>query len=272
MSNIIRTPEQAERREIQLKELWLLRYFKRCKAVVTSYQKSTIERWNYIIAKDSPIYTNTTDSNLDFRERADKITWLDNIKARVLYGWSLKAIVHCEFFEEDFKIKFKNDYQQAQNIIPEKTLAYFRVEEIKRIEEVVWALEICLDRCGQFVEHVTLCNYLKFLKEYEEGDIMNDSDSEPTKTDLICDKKQLQKLHAEFDGKRWENVELETFLDYMRVEPIGQIKIIGGNKKLAIWLRENIENERNVKLVPNMGVWFKKLIGKNINYSTFFQE
>jgi hypothetical protein len=86
--------------------------------------------------------------------------------------------------------------------------------------------------------------------------------------DLICDKKTLQTLHAEFDGVIWESVTLETFLDFMRVEPIGQIQAIGTNKQLAKWLRENIEYNRSSKLVPNMGKWFTKLIGKSINYST----
>jgi hypothetical protein len=94
-------------------------------------------------------------------------------------------------------------------------------------------------------------------------------------THLICDEKQLQKLHADFDGKIWETVGLETFLNYMRVEPIGQIKIISSkkqNKILANWLHVHIENNRNINLVPNFGNWFKKLIRKNINYSALIQN
>lgn len=89
---------------------------------------------------------------------------------------------------------------------------------------------------------------------------------------LICDKKLLQKLHADFDGTIWERVELETFLNFMRVEPIEKIKPIVDNKEFAKWLRANIENMRDSKLVPNMNKWFIKLIGKNINYSTQFRD
>ena len=92
---------------------------------------------------------------------------------------------------------------------------------------------------------------------------------------LICEKKLLQKLHAKFDGDIWESVEFDTFLDFMRVGPIGQIKIIkrkNKNKIFAQWLRDNIEFNRDENLVPNFGNWFKKLIDKNINYSSQFQE
>ena len=85
---------------------------------------------------------------------------------------------------------------------------------------------------------------------------------------LICDKKYLQILYAEFDGQIWESMELEAFLNCMRVEPITKIEIIGKNKDFVKWVSQNIENQRDAKLVPNFGKWFKKLTGKNINYST----
>lgn len=89
---------------------------------------------------------------------------------------------------------------------------------------------------------------------------------------LICEKKLLQKLHADFDGTIWEKVEFETFLNYMRVEPIENIKPIVDNKEFARWLRANIEKKRDENLVPNMNKWFIKLIGKEINYSSQFRD
>lgn len=170
MSNLIRTPEQAESRKTQIEDDWFFRHLKSCRAEITAYQKSTIDRQSAIIAEGTPKYTNTTDSNLDFRERANKIEWQDNSMERSKFGWSLKAIVHWEFFEKDFKTKFKTDLYWSQKKIAGKTLSYFKKEEIKRLEKVAWALETCLDRCGEFAEHVTLCNYLEFLKEYKESD------------------------------------------------------------------------------------------------------
>ena len=148
----------------------------------------------------------------------------------------------------------------------------------------LWLLMFCGQNDSYYFAYNTLvvyCNntmgFSNELKSMTEQQLIeaienDNNDKKNLKNKLICDKKHLQKLHADFDGEIWESVELETFLNYMRVDPIGQIKIIGINADLAIWLRENIENNRDTDLVPNMGNWFKKLIGKNINYSTFFQK
>ena len=96
--------------------------------------------------------------------------------------------------------------------------------------------------------------------------------SNGTENQLICDKKHLQKLHADFDGIVWESVELETFLNFMRVEPIGQIVPIGKNEIFANWLHENIEPKRDINLVPNFGKWYIKLTGKRNNYSALIEK
>ena len=99
--------------------------------------------------------------------------------------------------------------------------------------------------------------------------------SNETENKLICDKKLLQSLHAKFDDKVWESVELETFLNFMRVEPIGQIapiKTKSTDKDFANWLHENIEPNRDFILVPNFGKWYNKLTGKKTNYSSKIAE
>ncbi len=90
-----------------------------------------------------------------------------------------------------------------------------------------------------------------------------------TSNDLICDKKLLQKLHAEFDDKNiWESMDFDDFLDYMRVEPIGSIKLKCTKQNFAKWLCEHIEDVRNEELIPDIGKWYKKIRGVNVNYST----
>jgi hypothetical protein len=94
---------------------------------------------------------------------------------------------------------------------------------------------------------------------------------------LICDKKQLQKLHADFDGKIWETMELENFLNCMRIEPTEHLEPSkkGNNSDFAKWISEHIEphrvmitNGQNKAKKINMNHWFKKLVDKNLNYST----
>ncbi|MDO9509948.1 MAG: hypothetical protein Q7J14_01520 [Candidatus Magasanikbacteria bacterium] len=89
-----------------------------------------------------------------------------------------------------------------------------------------------------------------------------------TSNDLICDKKLLQKLHAEFDDEIWENMDFDDFLNCMRVEPIGGIKLKCKKQDFAKWVHDNIEDKRNETLIPDIGIWFKKIRGKNVNYSS----
>jgi hypothetical protein len=144
-------------------------------------------------------------------------------------------------------------------------------EFIKRLEKAevsVWGQEKNKALINNLKNDTSISGKFQTELDYSTPGLNPQPVPQTSKTDLICDNKLLQTLHAEFDGTNWESVTLEIFLDFMRVEPIGQIQVIGGNKVFANWLRENIEFERNKKLVPNMGNWFKKLMNKNINYST----
>ena len=88
-----------------------------------------------------------------------------------------------------------------------------------------------------------------------------------TSNDLICDEMHLLKLYANYNNVGiWEKMKHDDFLNCMRVEPIGNIKPKNGNKDFAKWIFENIEKERKIK--NNINDWFKKLVGKNISYST----
>lgn len=85
--------------------------------------------------------------------------------------------------------------------------------------------------------------------------------------DLICPKNHLQVLHGMFDGKIWESVELNDFYLAMNKEPKRKLIPKVDNKKFVDWLEENIAPKRNKN--TNMNDWFPKLIGKNLNYSTY---
>jgi hypothetical protein len=101
---------------------------------------------------------------LNFSERAEKAKWIQNNVDMGLHGYLLLAEVRAEFSEAEFKQKFNADFRQAKNHIPDKTVAYFIDEEIKRIEAFKWAIETCLDSYSEHPEHVTLDNYLTFLQ------------------------------------------------------------------------------------------------------------
>ncbi len=119
------------------------------------------------------------------------------------------------------------------------------------------AWEIIFKNPGQFERFFT-----------EAKETQNDEEL----TDLICDQKHLQRLHAEYDGEIWESVTLDEFLNSMRTEPIGTLKPQVKNEEFAKWIFDNIDEHRKGKKQkgkkPNMSNWFKKLVGKGLNYST----
>jgi len=266
MSNITRTPEQEENEQIRVSQ---------------EIEESILTNATIDIHDSLRIEALIASIKVgEFKKVGGfyNITaYKDNKIELICFGYKYVVIIEREFTNEtNNDDKFEHDFRVAVENNPRTTITYFIDSEIGRLNDIKEVIIKCFGTDPgkeylKFEQYISMCNYLKFLNEYEGSEILNDSDSEPTKTDLICNKKLLQKLHSDFDGIRWETVELETFLDYMRVQPIGQITVIGGNKDLAIWLRENIEQKRDAVLVPNMGKWFKKLIGKNINYSTFFQ-
>jgi len=82
-------------------------------------------------------------------------------------------------------------------------------------------------------------------------------------TPLIFDETILTNLHRDTNGILFDPVDINTFENWFRVDPIGQPTF--KTNKLSDFCRElrDIYEKRNIELVPNFAEWTKKLGIKN---------
>lgn len=176
---------------------------------ISTQDRTMIETWHKTRLDGNQRFTGKTDSDLSLKDRTEKAKWIDNNVNMALHGYSILGKVRAEFSDNDFSRKFEMDFRQAKSINPDKSLGYFIEEETERINAIKWAIETCLDNYREHPEHVTLDNYLTFLKAESKPTTTTGTEPPVFTGSKLIDVYDPQKVHAEF--KKELRCDYDTF-------------------------------------------------------------